>query len=378
MQAFWDICESAEILPTPDKSIQAECSNAALFSFMLSKSLTPGGLRLVRRGKGTGTRATVIARCRELASFISYHIISCSCQNGLIRRPTTLQPHAQGKYTGLRLHSLHSLFTQFSLLQQHVPSHVGSAGGEVRMRLARRRLWVYTVIALPFLVWWYSHWPVLKGQREPGRALPGSTSTIQTAAAVPHLMERFRPATDTVTPTPSVALSWAELLQAAGPPAPPGAVKAPDVVSHSPPVERLQRPMDGRGLPGAVCEKGRCYAKVSAKVSWKKAEAFCVDHGGHLASVHSDAENVLVGRVVGCCTGNYWIGLHKGNGHWQWTDGTPVDYFHWAAGEPNNWKKLNENYVSVWPREQRWNDDTNKGEGVRYSVCQWTQSSAAL
>ena len=112
---------------------------------------------------------------------------------------------------------------------------------------------------------------------------------------------------------------------------------------------------------------------MEAATSWRKAEARCVAHGAHLASVHSEEENALVGAVVGCCRGNYWIGLHRPKGEWEWVDETPVDFFAWAKGEPNNWKSLNENFVSVWPPHQKWNDDTNKGVGVRFYVCKWPQ-----
>eukprot|EP01052_Picozoa_sp_SAG31_P009323 SAG31_NODE_487_length_14980_cov_9.526376_16_plen_286_part_00 len=40
-----------------------------------------------------------------------------------------------------------------------------------------------------------------------------------------------------------------------------------------------------------------------------------------------------------------WIGLNdqEREGRLSWTDGTPVDYFNWAPGEPNDWISLDPN-----------------------------------
>jgi hypothetical protein len=80
------------------------------------------------------------------------------------------------------------------------------------------------------------------------------------------------------------------------------------------------------------------------------AEIACVRDGGHLASIHSDADNEAVKAVGG---GDAYIGFHDmfqevgctGDGNsaddhntgFVWTDGTPTDYTNWAGGEPNDW-----------------------------------------
>lgn len=48
--------------------------------------------------------------------------------------------------------------------------------------------------------------------------------------------------------------------------------------------------------------------------------------------------------------GSYWIGLSDRvvENYFVWDDGTPVMYTNWNSKEPNNWRNLNEDCVSVW------------------------------
>lgn len=69
-----------------------------------------------------------------------------------------------------------------------------------------------------------------------------------------------------------------------------------------------------------------------------EAEAACADNGGHLASMHSNADHITVTRACNDVseTGNCWIGLNDvaDEGTFVWTDGSPTDYEHWNPGEP--------------------------------------------
>ena len=61
--------------------------------------------------------------------------------------------------------------------------------------------------------------------------------------------------------------------------------------------------------------------------SWQYSKEHCIQHGGHLASVHSGIEN-------GFIQGDHWTGLIKvqPGGQRHWTDGTAYDYTNWGDG----------------------------------------------
>ena len=95
------------------------------------------------------------------------------------------------------------------------------------------------------------------------------------------------------------------------------------------------------------------YYGVATVLSQTDAEAACAADGGNLASMHSDEDHLL---VIAACnavsdTGNCWIGLSDAavEGTWAWTDGTPLDYENWNAGEPNAWGPGPERCMVAWP-----------------------------
>jgi hypothetical protein len=72
------------------------------------------------------------------------------------------------------------------------------------------------------------------------------------------------------------------------------------------------------------------------------AEAACIANGGHLASVHSDAD---VDAIAALQPNGAWLGLSDLDSEcgcdgdcFLWSDGTPNDYNNWGAGEPNDWQ----------------------------------------
>uniref|UniRef100_A0AC35G2G8 C-type lectin domain-containing protein n=1 Tax=Panagrolaimus sp. PS1159 TaxID=55785 RepID=A0AC35G2G8_9BILA len=91
---------------------------------------------------------------------------------------------------------------------------------------------------------------------------------------------------------------------------------------------------------------GFCY-KAYYWSDWFAAESICIQEGGHLASVHTAAENSFLQTLAqNHKIGNqttpqpsiavewYTIGLQYIQNKWIWTDKTPVDYLPWQAGYP--------------------------------------------
>jgi len=88
------------------------------------------------------------------------------------------------------------------------------------------------------------------------------------------------------------------------------------------------------------------YELTAPGLTWNEAHHFCQSHGGHLVSIHSDEDFEHVWAVA---RGNrVWIGLNDqvttdvrgrttgSEGTWVWTDGSPTDYLHWNAAQPDN------------------------------------------
>ena len=118
---------------------------------------------------------------------------------------------------------------------------------------------------------------------------------------------------------------------------------------------------------------GRYYFKSTLPDAWLLADLKCQQVGGHLAHISNQAENNYVDNIISTLSPTRgWIGLQQNcnsgsfsepAGGWEWTDGTPVTYTNWDAGEPNNYFGSSdpEDYVEMDVNGQ-WNDHTNPGE----------------
>uniref|UniRef100_A0AC34RT37 C-type lectin domain-containing protein n=1 Tax=Panagrolaimus sp. JU765 TaxID=591449 RepID=A0AC34RT37_9BILA len=79
-----------------------------------------------------------------------------------------------------------------------------------------------------------------------------------------------------------------------------------------------------------------CYKKfsVTKAINQSTAESYCVQKGGHLASIHSDEENEFIGELasIGLITNAFasvfWIGGKRddNSANWRWVDKTAFDY----------------------------------------------------
>ncbi|CAJ0602443.1 unnamed protein product [Cylicocyclus nassatus] len=88
-----------------------------------------------------------------------------------------------------------------------------------------------------------------------------------------------------------------------------------------------------------------CY-RYFLWATFDNAEMVCMSTGGHLASIHSDEENVFVADISKAGA-EYkkdddltWIGLKQNNyptsSEFTWTDGTKLDYKFWAPSQPDD------------------------------------------
>jgi hypothetical protein len=73
--------------------------------------------------------------------------------------------------------------------------------------------------------------------------------------------------------------------------------------------------------------------------SWNDAEAFCVGLGGHLASIHGQAEFDFIMNFNYPANSFYWpwtgLSSQDQGQTWQWSDGSSNSDIPWASGEPD-------------------------------------------
>ena len=84
---------------------------------------------------------------------------------------------------------------------------------------------------------------------------------------------------------------------------------------------------------------GRSYLFCDFVRSYRDADTFCLANGYRLTSIHDPVQNAwLESTVASYANTRWWIGLDdlRIKLVFQWIDDTPVDYLHWAVGEPND------------------------------------------
>lgn len=120
---------------------------------------------------------------------------------------------------------------------------------------------------------------------------------------------------------------------------------------------------------GPTCEKdtegcehnwhkfqGHCYHYFAQRRNWEHAEKDCRHRFGHLASIHSPAEQDYLNTFG---LDNTWIGLNDRivDKDFQWTDNTIVQYENWRVNQPDNFFAGGENCVVMVSRDSgMWND----------------------
>jgi len=109
---------------------------------------------------------------------------------------------------------------------------------------------------------------------------------------------------------------------------------------------------------------------------WDNAEAFCESVGGHLATITSQDENILLFQYM--TSNGYqsaYFGLTNTSGNWAWVTGVAVEYTNWAPGEPNNESGVEHYGMFYWKNSDgTWNDGdfgSHTVNGGTAFLCEW-------
>ncbi|KAM3599721.1 uncharacterized protein V6R79_010309 [Siganus canaliculatus] len=93
--------------------------------------------------------------------------------------------------------------------------------------------------------------------------------------------------------------------------------------------------------------------------TWAEARDDCVNQGGNLVSVGDPYEQAFIqGVLQQSPTGiSLWMGAHDSytEGGWEWSDGSPFRFIHWAAGSPGD--QDGEDCLSILINGGYWDDD---------------------
>ncbi|XP_065132571.1 macrophage mannose receptor 1b [Paramisgurnus dabryanus] len=82
----------------------------------------------------------------------------------------------------------------------------------------------------------------------------------------------------------------------------------------------------------------KCYMIREDTKTWKEAREYCRDLGGDLVSVMNEQQQAYFTTMLPDKTTDLWIGLSNlANGRFKWTDGSSVEFTHWARGEPHTY-----------------------------------------
>ena len=119
----------------------------------------------------------------------------------------------------------------------------------------------------------------------------------------------------------------------------------------------------GIASPGAFAST---YA-LTPVLSWTDAQAYATSLGGHLVEINNQVEQDLLVSMFGG-TEPLWIGLTdvQIEGVFVWTNGDPLTYANWLAGEPNDAGGVEDYGEMNWGAPGKWNDASNlpPGRGI--------------
>lgn len=106
--------------------------------------------------------------------------------------------------------------------------------------------------------------------------------------------------------------------------------------------------------------EGHSYKIFPIALPPLEEEAYCVEQGGHLASITSQGEQDFLNEYkVELGYGNIPLGIGGSDlgseGQWYWLDGEPFEYTNWNSGEPNNGQGRGQSYIQMYING-KWDD----------------------
>ena len=146
---------------------------------------------------------------------------------------------------------------------------------------------------------------------------------------------------------------------------------------------------------------GHVYAAFEdPEYTWRQADKYCKEIGGHLATLATESEQKLIEQlIIDGTKGSYWIGGAKDdNGTFRWIDNNkPVaeGYTNWDVNQPDNIDGRSENYMQIfrvpnpdagkmqdgtpYSRRYHWNNNENDNDyGTTFFsihnvgfICEW-------
>ncbi|CAP21854.2 Protein CBG00399 [Caenorhabditis briggsae] len=129
---------------------------------------------------------------------------------------------------------------------------------------------------------------------------------------------------------------------------------------------------------------GMCYKQSKKEMSWYAGEEYCVEEvsGGHLASVHNEAESRWLNAQFRDKSGHMdaWIGMRRDcdNVTYIWTDGTPVDFWFWQPHYPQS-EFAEYSCVTLWEYDElHYIDGYVAGQWDDMILCSQTSGTVAL
>ncbi|KAG2460758.1 MRC2 protein, partial [Polypterus senegalus] len=101
-----------------------------------------------------------------------------------------------------------------------------------------------------------------------------------------------------------------------------------------------------------------CYYLNTQKLNWQDARKNCLTMASDLVSIHTLPELEFIIKNMKQGVDELWIGLSdaKQQMNFEWADHTPVLFTYWHPFEPNNFRNNQEDCVTMWGPEGRWND----------------------